>query len=54
MVVFLFGFCIAMCLIMIIFANAMAMRRDYCPVTSKQIYLLMTNEITPMRETFTF
>lgn len=43
-----------MCLIMIIFANAMAMRRGYCPVTSKQIYLLMTNEITPMRETFTF
>lgn len=54
MVDFLFGFCIAMCLIMIIFANAMAMRRDCCPVTSKQIYLLMTNEITPMRETFTF
>lgn len=26
-----------MCLIMIIFADATAMRRDCCPVTSKQI-----------------
>ncbi len=33
MVVFLIGFRIAMWAIMIIFANAMAMRRDYCPVT---------------------
>ena len=38
---FLFGFCIAMCLIMIIFANAMAMRRGLLSRYFKANYICL-------------
>lgn len=53
MVDFLIGFRIAMWAIMIIFANAMG-EGTIVPLLKSKLYLLMTNEKTPMRETFTF